>query len=102
MQGYLYNVITTKKTKQNFVLKEDLRLRKFGKIRTSEARKPRKFEKNKNIQAQLNFDVNPLTAEDVYFRSLIECICRRCSAFHRQNHEKRPRIFRKRIKFATK
>ena len=39
--------------------------------------------------------LNPLTAFDGhYIGHLIGRMCRRRSDFHRQNHEKRPRIFR--------
>ena len=37
--------------------------------------------------------INPLTANDKYIGHLAGAACRRCSTFHRQNHENRPRIF---------
>ena len=37
--------------------------------------------------------LNPLTAKDEYLRSWLGRTCRRYSAFHRQNHAKRPELF---------
>ena len=50
----------------------------------------------------LHYVLNPLTADDKYIGHSTGTACRRRSAFHRQNHEKCPQMFWKRIKFATK
>ena len=46
-----------------------------------------------------NHALNPLTIYDQYIGHLIGCVCRRYSAFYRQNQEKPTRSFGK---FATK
>ena len=50
----------------------------------------------------LILNINPLAANVYYINDLVGVACRRRSAFHRQNHDKRSRIFRKRIEFVTK
>ena len=47
-------------------------------------------------------NLNPLNADDKYIGNLAGAACRRRSAFHRQNHEKRPRIFLKEDKICYK
>ena len=57
------------------------------------------FQKSSTQYFPLDFpdiqhqNINPLTANDKYIGHLAGTACRRRSAFHRQNHEKRPRIF---------